>query len=152
MLQRTALTVFAIAVSAAFTPCAVAQNPHFVSCTATQQGDTIVVSFKEAGLGSKKSVIIEASATVTATYVCRNKGGNIPKDPKKTTTTTRVSKSGTFTSDKNGNVSGSLTLTAPPPPADFSCPPGQHLELLAGSVSFTDVLVTDTTSGATCRP
>lgn len=153
MLRRRALVglLLTAAVTMIVKPAA-AQSPHFVSCSATPAGDTLVVSFKEAGLGKKTTVVIQASATATATYVCRNRGGTVPKDPKKTTVTSVVSESGTFTSDKNGNVVGTLTLTAPPAPSDFTCPPGQTLELVAGSVSFSDVAVSDLATGAVCYP
>jgi hypothetical protein len=48
--------------------------------------------------------------------------------------------------DKNGNLIGTLTLM-PPGPGDFSCPSGQTLSGPT-DVSFTNVVLTDETSGA----
>lgn len=58
------------------------------------------------------------------------------------------SASGTFTADKNGNVTGTLTAPSPglQPPSGFTCPSGQDLQL--GSVTYTGVSITDDTSGA----
>jgi hypothetical protein len=53
-----------------------------------------------------------------------------------------VSASDTFNSGKNGQVTASLTVD--PPLSDITCPPGQSLEL--ASVSYTDVVLTDTTN------
>jgi hypothetical protein len=58
-----------------------------------------------------------------------------------------VSVSGEFKGDRNGTVSGTLTLM-PPGPGDFSCPAGQTLSGPT-DVSFSNVVLTDQTSGAT---
>ncbi len=50
---------------------------------------------------------------------------------------------GSFSSGKNGNVTASLTVD--PPPSDISCPNGQRLQL--ASVSYSNVVLTDTTNG-----
>lgn len=102
------------------------------------------MSFKEAGLAAGSVETVTASATGTATYECVNNGGNVPTS--KETVTTTVTKSGTFTADQNGNIVGTLTLM-PPGPGSFSCPPGQTL-VGPLNVSYTNVSVTDTTSGA----
>jgi hypothetical protein len=70
-------------------------------------------------------------------YACQNNGGNFPADPKKTTVSGPVSASGDFTSGKNGQVTGSLTLS--PPATTLTCPSGQHVVLV--SVSYTNVQV-----------
>ncbi len=48
-----------------------------------------------------------------------------------------VSASGEFTSGKNGQITGSLTLM--PPSTTLTCPGGQHVVLV--SVSYTNVQV-----------
>jgi hypothetical protein len=58
-------------------------------------------------------------------------------DPKKQEVSGPVSASGQFTSGKNGQITGSLTLM--PPPSTLDCPGGQR-EVLA-SVSYTNVQV-----------
>jgi hypothetical protein len=102
---------------------------------------------REAGLASGSVETVTVSATATTTYECVNKGGHNPSASNKTTTATDISKSGTFTADKNGNITGRLTLS-PPSAAQlgFSCPPGQTVTFV--SVTYTNVTITDTTSGA----
>lgn len=127
-------------------PAALAVSPHFISASAQLSGTNLVVSFKEAGLGTNQNINYTASATATATYVCVNKGGANPSAANKTTVTAPVSASGTFNSGKNGNVIGSLTLT-PPGPGSFSCPSGQTRAL--ASATYTSVSIADTTNNIT---
>src|SRR4051812_2318610 len=124
-------------------------NPHFIknATSASLSGSDLVIKFKEAGLPSGSVETITSSATATTTYECVNGGGHNPSAAKKTTTVTRVGKTGTFTADQNGNVVGSQTLS-PPTAAElgFSCPPGQRTTFVG--VSYSNVSVTDSTSGA----
>jgi hypothetical protein len=118
-----------------------AASPHFVTASASGPANdgTLKVNFKLAGLGDSETVTITTSADATAVYACRNNGGNFPADPKKTTVAGPVSASGDFTSGKNGQITGSLTLSPPPPPNTLTCPGGQRLVLI--SVSYTNVTV-----------
>jgi hypothetical protein len=124
-------------------------NPHFIknATSATLSGSSLVVNFKEAGLPSGATETVKVTATVKTTYECVNNGGKNPKASNKTTTQTQESASGTFTVDQNGNITGSLTVTPPSATAlGFSCPPGQTVTFV--SVVYSDVLITDSTSGA----
>jgi hypothetical protein len=105
-----------------------AVSPHFVRASADLDGANLVVSFKEAGLGTNQLINYTASADATATYVCVNNGGGNPSAQNKTTVSGPVTASGTFSSGKNGQVTASLTLS-PPSAGGFSCPPGQDLEI-----------------------
>jgi hypothetical protein len=60
-------------------------------------------------------------------------------------------KSDNFTAAKNGNVVGSLAVT-PLSASDvgFSCPNGQKVTFV--SVCYSDVTITDSTSGAMAGP
>ena len=138
------IAVLSLMVTALAAVPALAVNPHFISAGAALSGSNLVVSFKEAGLGNNQTINYTASADATATYVCVNTGGANPSARNKTTVSGPVSASGTFSSDKNGNISQSLTLM-PPSSGTFSCPTGQSLEL--ASVSYTNVAITDTTNG-----
>ena len=122
-----------------------AQNPHFIKTDASFTGTSpnLAVSFKESGLGDNLLVNISVSAQASAVYACINGGGNHPQAANKATVSGAVQASGTF-SVKNGTTSGTLTLT-PPGPGSFSCPNGQKLVL--ASVTYSDVLLTDTTNG-----
>jgi hypothetical protein len=122
---------------------ALAASAHFVQSSASLTSNgTLVVSFKEAGLGDNENVTITASATGTAVYACFTRSGNVPQASNKVGPTT-VSASGVFPSGKNGQVTGSLPLS--PPPSGLSCPGGQEKRL--ASVYYEKVMVSDTTNG-----
>ena len=105
-----------------------AGNPHFVRVSAERQGDSLVVSFKEAGLGNEDQVHI----VVTATAHCVNRGGNRPQAENKQS----VSAADDFPV-QNGKAQGTLTLT---PTFQPRCSPPMTIE-------FTSATITDTTSG-----
>jgi hypothetical protein len=145
MKRRIAVLALVFVAFALIAQQALAVSPHFISANARLSGTNLVVSFKEAGLGTNQNITYTASADATATYVCVNKGGANPSAQNKTTVAGPVSATGTFSSGKNGNVTASLTLN--PPPSDISCPPGQSLQ--TAQVSYTNVAITDTTNGVT---
>jgi hypothetical protein len=131
---------------AALSTAALATSPHFVRADAQLSGANLVVSFKEAGLGTNQLITYVANADATATYVCVNRGGGNPSASNKTTVSGPVSATGTFNSGKNGQVTASLTLN-PPGPGGFTCPNGQSREI--AQVTYTNVSITDTTNGVT---
>jgi len=138
-MKRMTIMLTALALSLlAVTPAIAAANPKFMPkfTTATLDGNNLDVDFKMSGLGSFATVNITVTATATRTDSCVNNGQNIPADPKKTDTTAQVSASGEFPV-KNGQVTGSLTLT--PPPTSLSCPPGQTATLI--SISYSNVVI-----------
>jgi len=116
---------------------AVAASVHFNKASAARQGNDLVVSFKISGLGDSQTITVTASCKATANYECINGGGKNPSASNKEQVIADLSVSGDFTSDKNGNVVGSLTIN--PPPATLDCPSGQKLVLQ--SVSYTNVSV-----------
>ena len=145
MRKRLMLTsVVMLAIMASTSLVAVAGNAHFIknATSASQSGNNLVVVFKEAGLesGARESITVSVTATVISD--CRNGGGNVASDPKKTDS--GLTASGTFPADKNGNVTGTLTVT---PTAGVTCPPGQTATI--ESVSYhAPATITDNTSGA----
>jgi len=146
MLRKVMLLAASLAMVLAYAVPALAVSPHFVSANATVSGTNLVVSFKEAGLGTNQLITYQATADATATYVCVNRGGANPSASNKTTVSGPVSATGTFSSGKNGQVTASLTLN-PPSAGSFSCPAGQSLEI--AQVTYTNVAITDTTNGIT---
>lgn len=127
---------------------AYAGNAHFIGnhTSASLDGTSLVVEFKEAGLESGSVETVTASAHLTATYQCINNGGSNPADPKKTTIDSEVSQSGEFTATKNGQLVGSLTLSIPAADTVLDCPNGQTATLTAGA--WSGITITDETSGA----
>jgi hypothetical protein len=130
-----------------------AVNPHFIGraiATLLQNGD-LQVSWKEAGLGNNQNIDYELSADATATFDCVNNGGQCPNAANKTTVSGPVSATGTFNSGQNGQITGSLTASAPGA-GDFTCPSGQTLTLSV--VSYSNITLEDVTNGilADVRP
>jgi hypothetical protein len=141
---RVTILIMTLLVVGLTAQAAFAVSPHFIRASAARSGDNLVVTWKEAGLGDNLNIDYTASATATREDSCVNKGGNIPEDPKKTTTVAQTSAEGTF-SVKNGSVNGRLTLS--PPATTLTCPPGQRATLI--SLSYTNVSITDETNGIT---
>lgn len=138
MLKRLgAVLALLAALVLGFGSSAMAANPHFVQASAAKSGGALVVDFKIAGLGKNETLTVTANAYATATYACVNKGGKIPSDPKKTDVSGNTSAFANLTSDKNGQITGTLTLQ--PPASTLSCPPGQTDTLL--SVTYSNVTV-----------
>ncbi len=123
---------------------AFAVSPHFLSASATGPDPwNLAVMFKEAGLRNNVLINYQASADGTAVYACFNGGSKHPMATNKETVQSPVIAVGTFSSDKNGTVSGNLSIS-PPPPESFTCPSGQTLVL--AFVSYTGVGIADTTN------
>jgi hypothetical protein len=117
---------------AAVSAVALAGNPHFITADATRSGNTLTVSFKETGLGNEPQVHIVLSATA----LCINNGGKHPKAVNKASVS-----SGEDFPVQNGKAEGTLSVTATFQP---DCSPPM-------SVQFTNVTLTDETSGATAN-
>ncbi|GAA1747670.1 hypothetical protein [Agromyces humatus] len=149
-IRRTLVALAAAAglVLVGASPAMAGGNPHFIknATSASIDGVSLVVEFKEAGLSSGAVETIVVSADLEALYQCVNGGGNVPSDPKKTVFDDRVSESGVFTAGQNGNLIGSLTLDPPDADAVLDCPGGQTSTLV--SVIWSNVRIDDTTSGA----
>jgi hypothetical protein len=144
------MVVLAVATLLVVATVALAANPHFIRASASgpDASGNLAVNFKIAGLGSTVTTTVTASADATAVYACRNNGGNFPADPKKQEVTGPVTASGLFTSGRNGQITGSLTLM--PPPSTLSCPPGQHHVLV--SVTYSNVRVSEPSAGTQSIP
>ena len=116
-----------------------AQSPHFLRCSASDVNSdgSLTVCFKIAGLGSNESLDVTASATADAIYSCLNNGQQCPNAANKVEVTADVSTHGIFTSGRNGQITGCLTIQ--PPPTTLTCPHGQRLVLV--SIRYTPVSV-----------
>jgi hypothetical protein len=118
---------------------------HFFSATASvADNGALSVVWDEAGVGQQQ-VNYTLSASASATYACINGGGNHPKASNKETVQGSVGATGTF-NPTNGRVHGSFTA-GPLSQGSFTCPSGQTLVLAC--VSYTDIVLTDTTNGVT---
>lgn len=132
-MRRTVLVLLATLLFLALgSQAAFAGNPHFVTATASRSDNTLTATFKEAGLGNEPQVHVVLSATA----LCINPGGNHPKAVNKES----VQAAGDFPV-QNGKAEGTLSVTATFQP---ECSPPM-------TVAFTDVKLTDETSGITAN-
>ena len=124
-------------------------NAHFVpggtSSFLDPSTGALTVNFHEAGLGANEAVDITLSGTAHATYQWFNKGGNKPMGVPFNVDTS-FSVSGTFFSDQNGQINASLTVY-PPSVAEFLATNHAANWVPVLQVSYTNVVVTDTTNG-----
>jgi hypothetical protein len=129
----------------AFAAPARADAPKFHSATSSvNNAGALVVNFDERGLGND-NIDYTLTADATAVYACINGGGNHPQAANKETINAEVSGAGSF-EPKNGRVVASLSA-GPPSAGSFNCPNGQRLVL--ASVSYTNIVLTDTTNDVT---
>lgn len=89
-----------------------------------------------------KPTTYTGKATVTASYACRNRGGNCPPG-QDTTIKKTVAVSKTYSPDKYGNVSVCIELKVPKP-ATSPCP--DQMALVLRSVSWSGITITDVTN------
>ena len=123
---------------------AIAGHPQFLRAPSASLGSPkVIVRWTEVGLGSVDSVNYVASATAAARYQCVNRGNNCPAAPNKADVLSDVNVGGTFAVDKNGRITGSLII--PAPPAGLACPGNQVVGVV--SVVFTNITLTDVTNG-----
>jgi hypothetical protein len=123
-------------------------NPHFITASSSIS-DTGVLSaeFKEAGLGNNQNIDYTLTADVDATFGYVNNGGNVVQGvPWHAESTTLAST--TLSSDKNGNIEGTLTGTALTP--NLAQPNGNNWRSVM-DVSYTYVYVNDTTNGVSIQ-
>ena len=123
-------------------------NPHFVTASsAISDAGVLSASFKEAGLGDNQNIDYTLTATVDATFGFVNNGGNVVQGvPWHAESTTLAST--TLSSDKNGNIEGTLTGTALTP--NLAQPNGNNWRSVI-DVSYTNVSVNDTTNGVSVQ-
>jgi hypothetical protein len=134
MTRRLTGVLALLAIIALLAPPVAAGSPHFVgACTKTQDGNSLTVSCKEAGLGNEDQI----SVTISATALCINNGGKHPRAVNKASLSSTTNQP-----VQNGKADYSVKLVATFTP---DCSPPME-------VQFTDVTVTDNTNGITVDP
>ena len=118
-----------------------AQSPHFVgtpTCTKSLSSG-LTCSGKAAGLGNGPTAAFLTASSVSATYVCQNKGGNVaPGQPVVNQNVTGPTQNIT---PRNGQITFSPTIPPPTPPsAATECPNGNWKVVLT-SLTYTDVVL-----------
>jgi hypothetical protein len=127
-------------------PSLFAQSPHFVSVTAAVNSKgALVISYKEAGLAGGETINYIAKADYSAKWGCVSKGEDRPQTDRKHVVEGPVSGTTTDEAEKNGQISGSISLSAPEPAAEkLQCTENQEAVLF--SVTFSKVLLEDYTN------
>lgn len=122
-----------------------AASPHFSRADASvnNRGE-LILTWKEAGLGSGQTIHYSASASSIAVWACVNKGYKVPYDPKKVTVTGSPSTEADFTAAKNGQITASITFLPPPPPEGWFCPKGQSAAI--AEVTYSNITLVDSTN------
>jgi hypothetical protein len=117
------------------------------SATPGTPNPVLSVSFVEVGVPGSSTAQYSITATISATWVCINGGGNHPQATNKTVFQGPLSGTGTGTADRSGKVTATFLVPGniPTPPADF-CPTGQTAAL--AEVDFTNIVLTDITNNA----
>ena len=134
-MRRMLFVIAAVFTTAAFAvPAALADSPHYVKGpSAVVQGNSLVVSWKAAGLGNTvTSVDFNLSGTVTTTSQCFTKSGN-PVSGQPKSETTAVNATGTFPV-RNGQTTGSFTIA---PLSTLQCTGNQEVRILSASFDLT---------------
>jgi hypothetical protein len=76
MTRKLGILIAVVAVMVLTMSVATAGSPHFVGdCSKTQDGNTLTVTCKEAGLGNEEQIEV----TISATALCINNGGKHPR-------------------------------------------------------------------------
>ncbi len=120
---------------------AVAQASDVASANARLSGSNLIVSASIRNLPANHRTRVRATADVTVTYVCVNKGGNIPRSANKTHTFTKTVSEYTTLRNDGKRLNVSITLR-PTSAGSFRCPTGQAAKL--AKVSYKNVRVVDT--------
>jgi hypothetical protein len=140
-MKRAVFSTVVLAALTLATSAAWAQSPHFIGTpTCTKSLTTgLTCSGKAAGLGNGPTAAFLTASSVTATYECVNKGGNVaPGQPIVTQNVTGPTQTIT---PHNGQITFSPNIPVPTAPsAATECPNGNWTVRLT-SLTYTDVVL-----------
>jgi hypothetical protein len=139
---RFSVAVLGAALSALiFASVAVGQSPHFIGTPSCTKSVTtgLTCSGKAAGLGNGPTAAFLTASSVTATYVCQNKGGNVaPGQPVVNQNVTGPTQNIT---PRNGQITFSPNIPPPPTPSSAAVCPNGNWKVLLTSLTYTDVVL-----------
>jgi hypothetical protein len=120
---------------------ALADSPHFIrtpSCTKSLSSG-LSCSGKAAGLGDGPALVFLTADSVTANYVCKNKGGNVaPGQPVVEQDVTGPTEQIT---PHNGQITFSATIPPPTPPSSATECPNGNWNVVLTSLTYTNVVL-----------
>jgi hypothetical protein len=134
-----AALVAAVAVPA--TAALAQNNPHFVgtpSCTKSLTSG-LTCSGKAAGLGNGPTAAFLTAGSVSATYVCHNKGGNVAGG--QPVVNQNVVGPTEDIAPRNGQITFSPTIPVPAPPSAASECPNGNWTLVLASLTYSNVVL-----------
>jgi hypothetical protein len=140
---RLSIVVSAFAVAAlTFAVPASAQNAHFIGtpdCTKNSNTGVLTCSGKAAGLGNGPTAAFLTADSVTATFECVNKGGNVaPGQPVVLQNVTGPTQNIT---PRNGQITFSPTLSPPPSPSARDTCPNGNWSVRRTSLTYNNVVL-----------
>jgi len=140
--KRISMLFFlAVLFSALTTAQAFAQSPHFIGTPTCSKSlsSGLTCSGKAAGLGNEPAFVFLTADSVTATYECVNKGGNVaPGQPVVTQNVTGPVKQIT---PHNGQITFKATIPPPTPPSPKDECPNGNWSVRLTSLTYTNVVL-----------
>src|SRR5919204_5205577 len=121
---------------------ALAQSPHFIgtpTCTKSATTGVLTCSGKAAGLGNGPTAAFLTASSVSATYECVNKGGNVaPGQPLVLQNVTGPTQNIT---PRNGQITFSPNIPPPPTPSSADTCPNGNWSVRLTSLTYNDVVL-----------
>src|SRR5919198_2147040 len=138
-LSRLIVLTAVLAVTGLIAAPAFAQSPHFIGTpTCTKSVTTgLTCSGKAAGLGNGPTAAFLTASSVSATYECVNKGGNVA--PGQPVVEQNVQGPTQNITPRNGQISFSPTIPPPPTPSSSTTCPNGNWRGRPGSLSHKKV-------------
>src|ERR671931_2085876 len=126
---------------AAISAVAFAESPHFIgtpTCTKSLTSG-LTCSGKAAGFGNGPTNAFLTADSVTATYECVNKGGNVA--PGQPVVEQNVQGPTQNITPRNGQISFSPTIPPPPTPSSSTTCPNGNWRVRLTSLTYNDVVL-----------
>jgi hypothetical protein len=140
--KRYVVVAALVGAIAAISTVAVAQSPHFIgtpTCTKNSSTGVLTCSGKAAGLGNGPTEAFLTASSITATYECVNKGGNVA--PGQPVVLQNVTGPAQTITPHNGQITFSPSLNPPATPsAATECPNG-NWTVRRTSLTYNDVVL-----------
>ena len=119
---------------------ALTQSPHFVGTPSCTKSLSTGLTCSGKAAGSETGPLRPSSAdSVSATYGCQNKGGNVA--PGQPVVTQNVSGPAQNITPRNGQIRFSPTIPPPPTPSAASDCPNGNWKVILKSVTYTNVVL-----------
>jgi hypothetical protein len=139
--KRYVVVAALVGAVAAISTVAFAESPHFIGTPTCTKSVTsgLTCSGKAAGLGNGPTAAFLTASSVTATYECVNKGGNVaPGQPVVTQAVTGPTQNIT---PRNGQIVFSPNIPPPATPSPAATCPNGNWSVRLTSLTYTNVVL-----------